>query len=240
MAKGFKAGAGGGAPLNFKVVGNPQPASPKENTIWLNTDKKITSWAFRVTQPLNPAEGMVHIPVGTSSVGAFNALKKNAIFVYPIFAKQYINGAWVMVEAKIYQGGAWVSWFDGVIFKNGAKNDNITGGWNGYTSGAVLTVNKSNSPTTKNYIDLTGFKRLYVTFASANLPTDGAGNTAGSYGIRVYLSTASGATPAQIGAVAAGTQSIDISNVDEPVMIKCDAHTWNNGGSGTISAIWCE
>lgn len=46
MAKGFKHGAGGGNPLNFKVVGNPQPNNPKENTIWIDTDVPITGWQF--------------------------------------------------------------------------------------------------------------------------------------------------------------------------------------------------
>jgi hypothetical protein len=46
MAKGFKQGAGGVSPLNFKVVGNPQPTNPKENTIWVDTDVKITGYQF--------------------------------------------------------------------------------------------------------------------------------------------------------------------------------------------------
>ena len=46
MAKGFKHGAGGGAPLNFKIVGNPKPSNPSKNTIWVDTDTKITGWHF--------------------------------------------------------------------------------------------------------------------------------------------------------------------------------------------------
>ena len=34
-------GGSGGAPLNFKVVGNPQPSNPKVNTIWVDTDVPI-------------------------------------------------------------------------------------------------------------------------------------------------------------------------------------------------------
>lgn len=30
--------------LNFEVVGNPQPFSPKENTIWVDTDTQINGW----------------------------------------------------------------------------------------------------------------------------------------------------------------------------------------------------
>lgn len=43
---------GGGASLNFKVVGGTStPASPKENTIWVNTDTEITSWHFGADEP---------------------------------------------------------------------------------------------------------------------------------------------------------------------------------------------
>lgn len=111
--KGF---GGGGANLNFKVVGNLQPTSPRENTIWLNTDQEITSWIFSAAEPETPEEGMVWFSVGTSSPVEFNALKKNAIQVYPLSAKQYVDGAWVTVTAMSYQGGEWVSWIR--IFEN--------------------------------------------------------------------------------------------------------------------------
>ena len=104
MAKGFKHGAGGGAALNFKVVGGTtEPASPKENTIWVNTDAEITSWIFSATEPENPSEGMVWISTGASSNIVFNALKKNSVMVYPFAASQYISGAWVSVGVKAYQ-----------------------------------------------------------------------------------------------------------------------------------------
>lgn len=121
MAKGFKHGAGGGgASLNFKVVGGTSaPASPKENTVWVNTDVEITSWVFSVTEPENPSDGMVWISTGKTSPVAFNALKKNGIMVYPISAKQYVSGKWVSKEAKSYQNGAWVERI-AHIFQSGA------------------------------------------------------------------------------------------------------------------------
>lgn len=110
MAKGFKHGAGGASPLNFKVVGGTSaPASPKENTIWVNTNTAIASWFFSATEPESPAEGMVWISTGKTSTAPFNALKKNNITVYPISAKQYVSGAWADKTAKIYQNGAWVA-----------------------------------------------------------------------------------------------------------------------------------
>lgn len=45
---------GGGAALNFKVVGGTgAPGNPKENTIWVNTDIPITHWSFSATRPDN-------------------------------------------------------------------------------------------------------------------------------------------------------------------------------------------
>ena len=42
----------GGTSLNFKVIGGvTEPTNPKENTIWVNTDKKLTSWHFGAEEP---------------------------------------------------------------------------------------------------------------------------------------------------------------------------------------------
>lgn len=119
----------GGTALNFKVVGNPQPASAKENTIWISTDEKISSYIFSASKPDNPAGGMVWISTGTSSAVAFSATKKNTMMIYPLAAKQYIGGAWVDLTAKSYQGGTWVDWWNGELYDNGNEFESITGGW---------------------------------------------------------------------------------------------------------------
>lgn len=131
-------GGGGGCSLNFQVVGNPQPSNPKENTIWIDTDTVITSWLFSATEPSQAEAGTVWITTGNSSPVAFNALKKNGVMVYPISAKQYIDGAWIDVDVKSYQGGEWVALVT-YLFKSGSgsaytmtktcdKNASIT--WN--------------------------------------------------------------------------------------------------------------
>jgi hypothetical protein len=103
---------GGGASLNFNVKGYAteellMAATPKENTIGIITTTPITSWIFSATEPAEPVEGMAWIATGTSSTVEFGALKKNGIRVYPISAKQYVNGKWGAVNAYIYQGGVW-------------------------------------------------------------------------------------------------------------------------------------
>lgn len=120
MIFNMSGGGGGGAALNFSVAGNPQPASPAENTIWVNTDVKITGWEFSATQPEAATEGAVWISTGEKSNVAFNALKQNCILVCPIKAKQYTGGVWVDREAKSYIGGVWVDWYRcEYVFQNG-------------------------------------------------------------------------------------------------------------------------
>ena len=103
--------SGGGANLNFKIVGGTsEPPSPSNNTIWIDTNIEITSWALSATIPTSPSEGMVWITIGDSSTVSFNALKKNSIMVYPISAQQYISGSWTDKTAASYQNGSWVDW----------------------------------------------------------------------------------------------------------------------------------
>lgn len=124
---------GGGTGLNFKVVGGTtQPLNPRENTIWINTDQKITGWIFSATEPAEPAEGVVWFKVGDSSEVAFNALKKNSLHVYPMECKQYVSGALVSKDAKSYQGGAWVDWWNGELYVNGNEYTSFTGGMTAY------------------------------------------------------------------------------------------------------------
>lgn len=182
MAKGFKHGGGGGAALNFTVVGGTeQPARAKENTIWVNTEAEITSWVFSATEPTEPNEGMVWIKTsGVSSIW-FNALKKNEIQVYPVGTLQYTGGAWVDKVPKIYQNGTWnelILW----LYNYGDECLAVTGQWiaEGMSMNAQypnkvapnVTRNEDSIKITgvsgvnggvfyaKNKINLTGFKEL--------------------------------------------------------------------------------
>lgn len=182
-------GGGSGGGLNFKVVGNPQPANPKENTIWINTDVDITWNSFQKEQPEEMAEGEVWISTGTASQVAFNALKKGTIMVYPLTAKQYVDGAWVDVTAKTYQNGAWNDWWNGELYKSGNEYEHITGGWkstvpspNWYSSGTLKKQSGSMIATatgrqgivvhTKNKIDLTNYSYILYEVVNSKVGTD--------------------------------------------------------------------
>lgn len=122
---------GGGAALNFKIIGNPQPETARDNTIWIDTDD-ITSWTFSATQPETAEDGMVWIATGIASTTSFNALRKNAVMMYPLTAQQFVDGAWVEKTAKIYQGGEWKSFWNGQLYIRGDEFLPITGGWEPY------------------------------------------------------------------------------------------------------------
>lgn len=124
----FNMTGSGEAPLNFKVVPNPQPDTANENTIWVDTDR-INNYYFSATQPEGMVDYDVWFPVGTSSAVEFNALKKGGIQVYPLSAKQMVSGALVDKTVKIYQNGAWVDWWKGELYTPGNEWVNVTGGW---------------------------------------------------------------------------------------------------------------
>jgi hypothetical protein len=156
----FNAGGAGGGGLNFAVVGNPQPVSPKENTIWIDTDEEITGYVFDTTQPEDAAEGMVWISTGVASATPFNALKKNKMIVNPLTAQQFTNGAWVDKVAKIYQGGNWADFWNGELYIRGDEFIPITGGWESYFDSTYYS--KGNFTKKADRITLSGANMTFI------------------------------------------------------------------------------
>lgn len=177
-------GSGGGGGLNFRVLGGTSaPPSPKENDIWVNTDVKISSYVISATQPTTHDSGLVWIPTGTSSTVHFNALKKNAIEVNPLGAKQYVSDKWVDVYAYIYKDSEWVEFSKVVtelyLYKDGNMFEEITGGWVTFDSGSVsnsksgLVIKvpsgyKKGGASMKNQIDLTDYDVVKIVMKKAN------------------------------------------------------------------------
>ena len=113
---------GGGAPLNFRVVGGTtQPANPAENTIWVNTDAPVTGWVFDINQPDDTAEGTVWLNIVQSSSATINALRKNQIILSVGSAFVYSNGAWSSVACALYQHGEWKT--TGIFLYDYGKQD---------------------------------------------------------------------------------------------------------------------
>ena len=110
MGYGFKKDTGGVNPLNFKVVGGTTaPSNPKENMIWINTDQKITSWAFSANEPADPVEGMAWIKINDSAGIEIDLVKKNIAAIRIVSAKQYLDDAWAEKPVTVWQNGDWRS-----------------------------------------------------------------------------------------------------------------------------------
>lgn len=137
MAKGFKHGAAGTGDLNFRVNSYSTEeellaSAPKENTIGIVTGQEITAWELSAEEPEESMEGKVWILLGDRSVAKFNALKKNAVTLIPVSARQYRSGVWEDVAAKSYLRGHWRNWWDGNLYHQGNSCEEITGGWKAY------------------------------------------------------------------------------------------------------------
>lgn len=148
---------GGGAGLNFTVVGGTtQPASPAENTIWVNTDTAITDWVFAVaTWKPSGATGRVWFCTSTASPRVFNALKKNVLWVHPSECLQYIGGVWVDKAVLIYQSGMWES-LAIYLYEPGNLHTDITGGWSHSGYRQTPTTPSAGSWVETNEIGCTG------------------------------------------------------------------------------------
>lgn len=145
-----------GVELNYKVVGGTSaPSSPGANTIWVNTST-VGSHVFSATQP-TAATNLVWFKTGANSSVVLNALKQNTINVYPVFAKQYVSGAWKNVTAKIWQSSKWITLWTGELYKNGNEYTTYTGGWLGMAkkSSSSSSVGSAVPDITRNTSDIT-------------------------------------------------------------------------------------
>lgn len=246
---------GGGGDLNFKVIGGTSaPTAPAENTIWVNTAVSITGWVFSATAPTNPAAGMVWFATGNSSSVAFNAVKKNGIWVYPAGCQQYVSGAWVTKTAKTYQSGAWKDW-QLTLYKDGTKRVKFTDGngtaygtaslnWGAATADFISSQPSDTRAYTSVYtytplMNLAGCSQLICTLSAASYADSNA---------HFIIAVSSAAAPALsyqgtvtnvLGEAQATTGSsltlaLDISSISrEAVSVLAGLYT--NGGYGNSS-----
>lgn len=221
--------------LNFKVVGgDTAPGNPEENTIWINTSTPITSWEFSATQPI-ASSGKVWICVGTASSVEFNMLNENAAKMYPLYAKQYISGAWVDKVAKSWQNSKWVDWLVLIV---SSTVDN-TGGWSWYNagSGASAVKNSDGSYTltrgyasqhgylfrTNNIFDLTDIKTLEFEILYHRY-----GSTPNTVGIVESIVSSATTVSAEKAITTTGIYPIDVSSYNGQYAIAANMD-YNNG-----------
>lgn len=259
MAKGFKHGSGG-MPLNFNVVGNPQPTDPKENTIWLNTDVPIAGWYFQAEQPENLVYGEVWFLTDKYSTTEINALKKNGIQVYLISAKQYINGELANVPTMIYKNGEWVSLeTKRYLYKRGDECTDITGGWSATTlvyggDGSAYmmgTVRKNTdsilldcsssgqyqaSVGTLKKIDVTNVSKLYLECTSVATVSNGYYD----FGLITGAGNLKNVAVARA-KIVYGEASLDVSNITGSYYVFVAINSaYGTGACATILDVWME
>ena len=167
----------GGAGLNFKIVGGTtQPASPKENTIWVNTDLEITGWAFDNTAPEYLTTGGVWFRTSGASITSFNALKKNTIKVYPVSCYQWNGNTYVRKTCLIFTNNKWnelglILYENGVLYNNQNFVAYGTGGSASVTHGAnsirvTLGSNANAYCRLDQPVDVTNYSTVIMRFKS--------------------------------------------------------------------------
>lgn len=184
-------GGGGGVGLKLRVVGgSSRPEAPKENTIWVNTDTDITSWAFSPEQPESPAEGMVWFRTGNASAVSLELLGKNSVILCPVLASIYTAGSWAAAEAAIYQQG-WQP-FETLLFDTASATvedlsrfESSQGSWSLDPEGMKFTAREYFGEADfwayyGGVLDLTAYKTLYIRVRSC---TDGGETTPERFGI---------------------------------------------------------
>ena len=168
------------------VGGTTQPASPENNTIWVNTNSPITK--YEIGSIKNPtwstSEGWLYIYAITSNYEGLNVFMNHGIsddfYIQPIIAYQYTNGAWVEKPIKWYgtvNKTGTTQWNEtAFLYYRGNEASFLTGGWSTIQDSSSITLTKMNTHLdiknsngyssgfyTTSKIDLTNIKTLTVT-----------------------------------------------------------------------------
>lgn len=178
---------GGGGGLNLKVVGGTtQPASPRENTIWVSTTTVITGYVLSPTQPETGTEGMVWLKTADTGV-EINVGRKNAVLLHLASGMLYSGSAWKNVECSAFSNGVWTqfSFLRVYLYNAGNQCKELTGGWaitnhsNGTSKLMDTYIQISNTGTSANSlsnthtllkVDLSGYSKLCAQVDITELP----------------------------------------------------------------------
>ena len=109
----FGGGAGGGGLAIEIVGGTTQPASPKDNTIWVNTDVDIGTVTLAPNVPASPAVGDVWI----NTANKYHSDGTNASTnILKVCEEPYLEVN--VLNISQYDGSAWVNRDGSAIFAN--------------------------------------------------------------------------------------------------------------------------
>ena len=89
------------------VSGLTEPVKPKENMIWVKSDKAGKKYVFAETEPDAPGEGLIWFK--STAAGIMTS------------CRVYVDSAWIRVDASFFTGGKWqqFSWHKRYLVQNG-------------------------------------------------------------------------------------------------------------------------
>ena len=210
--------SGGGASLNFKVVGGPskrtKPESPSENMFWVDTELEISKTSMSIDAPENPEHGMLWITTGMHGPIKFSAFKNKCVMVYPKSISQYIDEQWVDVPSEIYHDHRWIELpTEVVVFADGVFNNELIGNTTGtyYITENMISFHKISNQTFSHdkAIDLTRFNR--VEFVSAYKMWQGG---------TAFIRDSSGKDIKSANISNPGIYAIDVSDLQGPYFLR--------------------
>ena len=233
------AGFGGGGGGLRIVSGLTEPVKPKENMIWVKSDKAGKKYVFAETEPENPAEGLIWFAVKTS-VGIITK------------TKVYADAAWSAVNAYMYLKGAWIQLSNAnlYVYQNGDQYTAITGGWR-YSGPSIyspsynpnLSISGKNMTaafSTKKKVDVTSFDKLRFTGKISTPASNGLGQ---GFGLSnsVITTDSRSLIASQWNLLSITNGSVDISKISGSYYIGMyTSSTDTTSASISISEVWLE
>lgn len=174
----FNMTGGAGGRLNLTVTGGTaRPASPKENTVWVNTATAITGWTIGYEKPASPAEGHVWLPLAGITPASLVVApdKKSALSLNLTSANQYVSGSWQSKPTEAYVKGAWKN-LAMLVLENGAfcyGDQSMFGHWAdagsiafSSTDTAFSIASSSGGTHTSGFLfDFTNYSKLRITMS---------------------------------------------------------------------------
>lgn len=214
---------GGGAGLNFKVVGGPsqrtRPEGPSENMIWVDTEIEIANTSLSIEAPENPEPGAVWITTEMYGPIKFSAFKNKCVMVYPKSVSQYVDEQWTELPAAIYQSENWHELpTEVVLYANGEFNSALLGTLNG-----DLNFSRwDNDFTHSTPLDLSRFNRVEFVTSSRMYQSGTA-----------YIRDASGTVILSVNISEPGVYAIDVSDLSDSYFLRI--HSSGNADDNHLS-----
>lgn len=116
MGQCFLYGNGGGDGLQVRT-GLTAPGTPRENMLWVKSDRAGKKYVFAETAPEEPAEGLIWFRVtGTGIITRSDV---------------YVDGVWTAADTYIWLSGVWVQIARARIYLTNKADPcaEVTGGW---------------------------------------------------------------------------------------------------------------